>query len=109
MFVPRIARSCKTCVVMELAMIYMSSLTCTMTVQIISNIKLIVLASIKYNMTIQPGMTFTIEPIITQGYNSLQQWDDGWTLATADCGRAAQFEEMIAIGKNGNVVILSRQ
>jgi methionyl aminopeptidase len=48
-----------------------------------------------------PGMTFTIEPMITEGSEDWVMWDDGWTVATHDYGRAAQFEHCILITDNG--------
>ena len=41
---------------------------------------------------IEPGMTFTIEPMITLGSPDLWVWDDGWTAVTRDGSRSAQFE-----------------
>jgi methionyl aminopeptidase len=39
-----------------------------------------------------PGMTFTIEPMITLGTVNYKMWDDDWTAVTADGKRTAQFE-----------------
>ncbi len=30
----------------------------------------------------QPGMTFTIEPMLTLGTHEYDMWDDGWTVVT---------------------------
>jgi methionyl aminopeptidase len=45
-----------------------------------------------YDTVIRPGMTFTIEPMITLGASDWYMWDDGWTVLTADGSRCAQFE-----------------
>jgi len=40
----------------------------------------------------EPGMTFTIEPMITLGTYKHDMWDDGWTVLTKDRKWTAQFE-----------------
>ncbi len=47
------------------------------------------------------GMTFTIEPMINLGSNRLEMWDDGWTVATRDLQRTAQFEHTILVTADG--------
>ncbi|KAJ2802476.1 hypothetical protein H4R20_003261, partial [Coemansia guatemalensis] len=54
----------------------------------------------------QAGMAFTIEPILCQGQAGGLQWPDGWTIATIDGGRSAQFEHTILI-TDGGVEILT--
>ena len=49
----------------------------------------------------EPGMTFTIEPMITEGTWQDLLWNDGWTAVTADGKRSAQFEHTIAVGERG--------
>src|SRR5690606_6050431 len=44
-----------------------------------------------------PGMTFTIEPMITLGTIDYEVWDDGWTAVTKDRKRTAQFEHTLVI------------
>lgn len=41
--------------------------------------------------TCKPGMTFTIEPILTLGKDREMDWPDDWTNVTMDGQRAAQF------------------
>ena len=48
-----------------------------------------------------PGMTFTIEPMITMGGWEHEMWDDGWTAVTADRSRTAQFEHTVAVTADG--------
>jgi methionyl aminopeptidase len=49
----------------------------------------------------EPGMTFTIEPMITMGTWRHEMWDDGWTAVTADLSRTAQFEHTVAVTDDG--------
>ncbi|KAK4300991.1 hypothetical protein Pmani_026842 [Petrolisthes manimaculis] len=50
-----------------------------------------------YPGTMQEGMTFTIEPVISQGKGEVVILEDGWTAMTLDNGRAAQFEHTVLI------------
>lgn len=54
---------------------------------------------------IEPGMTFTIEPMITQGTWRARMWDDGWTAVTTDGGRTAQFEHTVLITDDGAEIL----
>ena len=54
---------------------------------------------------IEPGMTFTIEPMITVGSWRARMWDDGWTAVTTDGGRTAQFEHTILITDDGPEIL----
>ena len=53
----------------------------------------------------QPGMTFTIEPMITMGSWQEAVWDDGWTAVTTDGRRTAQFEHTMVVGETGAEVL----
>jgi methionyl aminopeptidase len=53
----------------------------------------------------QPGMTFTIEPMITMGTWREKMWDNGWTAVTADGRRTAQFEHTILVTDEGAEVL----
>jgi methionyl aminopeptidase len=53
----------------------------------------------------EPGMTFTIEPMITLGTWRHVLWDDGWTAVTADGCRTAQFEHTILVTEKGADVL----
>ena len=53
----------------------------------------------------QPGMTFTIEPMITLGTWRHLMWDDGWTAVTADKRRTAQFEHTLLVGDSGAEIL----
>ena len=54
-----------------------------------------------YDTVIKPGMTFTIEPMITLGSGDWYMWEDGWTVLTADGSRCAQFEHTLAVTESG--------
>ena len=54
---------------------------------------------------IEPGMTFTIEPMITIGAWQHQLWDDGWTAVTIDRRRTAQFEHTLVVTDDGADVL----
>jgi methionyl aminopeptidase len=49
----------------------------------------------------EPGMTFTIEPMLTLGTFTYDLWDDGWTVVTADRRRSAQFEHTVLVTDDG--------
>jgi methionyl aminopeptidase len=49
------------------------------------------------SMIIRPGMTFTVEPMITLGGTNYRIWDDDWTAVTADGKRTAQFEHTLLV------------
>jgi methionyl aminopeptidase len=53
----------------------------------------------------EPGMTFTIEPMITEGTWQDLLWDDGWTAVTADGKRSAQFEHTLAVTADGAEIL----
>jgi methionyl aminopeptidase len=55
---------------------------------------------------LQPGMTFAIEPMITQGSYDIRvsEWD-GWSIYTADNSLSAHFEHTIAVTENGPWVL----
>jgi methionyl aminopeptidase len=52
-----------------------------------------------------PGMTFTIEPILTLGGEDIEILDDGWTAVSVDNGRSAQFEHTVLITDSGVEVL----
>jgi methionyl aminopeptidase len=54
---------------------------------------------------IEPGMTFTIEPMITMGSWQHQLWSDGWTAVTVDRRRTAQFEHTLVVTDDGAEIL----
>lgn len=53
------------------------------------------------NTIMEPGMTFTIEPMIAVGAFQQRVWSDGWTAVTVDGKRTAQFEHTMVVTDNG--------
>ena len=49
----------------------------------------------------QPGMVFTVEPMISAGTHRAYLWPDGWTAVTADLARSAQFEHTVLCTSTG--------
>ena len=52
-------------------------------------------------MRLQPGMFFTIEPMINAGDWRVKVLSDGWTAVTKDRSLSAQFEHSIAVTETG--------
>jgi len=52
-----------------------------------------------------PGMTFTIEPMITLGSIDYDIWPDKWTVVTKDRSRTAQFEHTILVTPDGAEIL----
>src|SRR4030095_14809749 len=50
----------------------------------------------------EPGMTFTIEPMITLGTYKHDMWNDGWTGLTKDRKWTAQFAPMGVVPAQGH-------
>ncbi len=58
-----------------------------------------------YSRLIEPGMTFTIEPMLTLGTIEWEMWEDGWTVVTRDRRRTAQFEHTLLVTETGAEVL----
>lgn len=58
---------------------------------------------------LQPGMTFTIEPMINQGTHKTKQKKDGWTVITRDKKLSAQWEHTILVTENGFEILTLRE
>jgi methionyl aminopeptidase len=54
---------------------------------------------------IEPGMTFTVEPMLTLGTHEWEIWADGWTVVTRDRRRSAQFEHTILVTDTGAEIL----
>ena len=52
-------------------------------------------------LVLQPGMTFTIEPMINEGTRHAKLLPDGWTVVTKDRKLSAQWEHMVAVTADG--------
>jgi methionyl aminopeptidase len=58
-----------------------------------------------HSTVMEPGMTFTIEPMLNLGTHEWEMWDDGWTVVTRDRRRSAQFEHTILVTDDGAEVL----
>ncbi|MDN4486899.1 type I methionyl aminopeptidase [Demequina sp. SYSU T00039] len=54
---------------------------------------------------IEPGMVFTVEPMLCMGSEENHEWDDGWTVVTDDHSWVAQFEHTIVITETGPEIL----
>ncbi|WP_058234072.1 type I methionyl aminopeptidase [Devriesea agamarum] len=54
-----------------------------------------------FDDVIMPGMTLTVEPMVTVGSQDWESWDDGWTIVTKDRSYTAQFEHTVLITDDG--------
>ena len=52
-------------------------------------------------MKLEPGMVFTIEPMLNAGKRHTRQLSDGWTVVTSDRSLSAQWEHMVAVTADG--------
>ena len=52
-------------------------------------------------LKLQPGMTFTIEPMINAGKPDIRQLADGWTIVTKDHSLSAQWEHTVLVNDTG--------
>jgi len=56
-------------------------------------------------LTLQPGMVFTIEPMINAGRAGIRCLADGWTVVTADHSLSAQWEHTVVVTDDGYEVL----
>ena len=59
----------------------------------------------RFNTVLEPGMTFTIEPMLTLGTHDYDMWSDGWTVVTKDRRLSAQFEHTILVTQTGSEIL----
>jgi methionyl aminopeptidase len=52
-------------------------------------------------LKLQPGMTFTVEPMINAGKPGIRQLADGWTIVTKDHSLSAQWEHTVLVTDSG--------
>lgn len=60
------------------------------------------------SLVLQPGMIFTIEPMINQGKAQIKTKKDGWTVVTKDKKLSAQWEHTILVTPTGFEVLTLR-
>ncbi|MBM3523320.1 MAG: type I methionyl aminopeptidase, partial [Alphaproteobacteria bacterium] len=54
-----------------------------------------------HRMELQPGMFFTVEPMINAGDWQVKVLSDGWTAVTRDKSLSAQFEHSVGVTETG--------
>ena len=54
---------------------------------------------------LQPGMIFTIEPMINAGKRDIRMLGDGWTVVTKDHSLSAQWEHTVLVTESGFEVL----
>jgi methionyl aminopeptidase len=59
----------------------------------------------RYDTIIEPGMTFTVEPMLSLGTYEWDMWADQWTVTTKDKSRVAQFEHTILVTEDGPEIL----
>ncbi|GAA2553870.1 methionyl aminopeptidase [Neomicrococcus aestuarii] len=62
-------------------------------------------AAPRFSDLIEPGMTLTIEPMLTLGTVEWDMWEDGWTATTKDKKRTAQFEHTLLVTDSGAEIL----
>lgn len=60
-------------------------------------------------MMLEPGMTFTIEPMVNVGKRHVKLLKDGWTVVTKDRSLSAQWEHTILVTETGHEVLTLRE
>ncbi|KTW85992.1 hypothetical protein DD47_24100 [Salmonella enterica subsp. enterica serovar Bredeney] len=60
-------------------------------------------------VVLQPGMTFTIEPMLNAGDYRIRTMKDGWTVKTKDRSLSAQYEHTIVVTENGCEILTLRK
>ena len=56
-------------------------------------------------LRLEPGMVFTIEPMLNAGKRETRELADGWTVITRDRSLSAQWEHMVAVTETGFEVL----
>ena len=60
-------------------------------------------------VVLQPGMTFTIEPMINAGDFRIRTMKDGWTVKTKDRSLSAQYEHTLVVTEDGCEILTLRK
>ena len=60
------------------------------------------------NMTLRPGMTLAIEPILNAGSKQTRTLKDQWTVVTVDRSLSAQFEHTVLVSETGSEILTDR-
>lgn len=59
-------------------------------------------------LTLEPGMIFTIEPMINAGHKEIRLLPDNWTVVTRDHSLSAQWEHTVLVTETGYEVLTRR-
>jgi methionyl aminopeptidase len=62
-------------------------------------------AAPNYSNTMEVGMVFTIEPMLTLGTHEWDIWSDNWTVTTKDKSITAQFEHTLVVTESGAEIL----
>jgi methionyl aminopeptidase len=62
-------------------------------------------AAPNYSNTMEVGMVFTIEPMLTLGTHEWDIWNDNWTVTTKDKSITAQFEHTLVVTESGAEIL----
>lgn len=62
-------------------------------------------AAPNYSNTMEVGMVFTIEPMLTLGTYEWDLWSDNWTVTTKDKSISAQFEHTLVVRESGAEIL----
>ena len=60
-------------------------------------------------ITLQPGMCFTIEPMVNAGKRHVKVLPDGWTVVTKDRSLSAQWEHTLLVTDDGYEILTLRK
>jgi methionyl aminopeptidase len=63
----------------------------------------------KSSLVLEPGMTFTIEPMVNAGRRHVKLLRDGWTVVTKDHSLSAQWEHTVLVTEGGCEVLTRRR
>jgi len=56
-------------------------------------------------LRLEPGMIFTVEPMINAGKAAIRHLPDGWTITTKDNSLSAQWEHTVLVTEDGHEVL----
>jgi len=60
-------------------------------------------------LRLEPGMIFTIEPMINAGKAAIRELADGWTIVTKDHSLSAQWEHTVLVSDSGYEILTLSQ
>jgi len=56
-------------------------------------------------LRLEPGMIFTVEPMINAGRPAIRELADGWTIVTKDHSLSAQWEHTVLVTEGGHEIL----